>query len=264
MKNLYQLLGLTKNEQKVVETVAHEEKIVATIAREAKLPRTTVDDIAERLALRGLLQKTKKSKRFYYKKASATSLIQTLFPQNLPQGIHALPLLEGAGIILHSGTNELMQVYENLFTNSSTNRIYGIQPTASALAILEKIPHSKINYLNSLISKNKLVMESVLEADYFEKIKGVYEKKFAHWQKIFINRASITHIIEEKTISFQSELVLHGKVALLVDWQNSIAIEIFHPEITKTLLDLFHSFQKLGRRIELRTFSKSSKKRFQK
>lgn len=254
MNEISKLLGLNKLECRVFDAVTSEPKIVATIARDTKLPRTSVDAIVDRLTNRGLLQKKKRVKRFYYQKNSDRLIMQGLFPQKtLPEGEYVMPLLNNAGIIVHSGTNKLLKLYESLFTKYSDSRIYGIQPTASVLYILNKLSQKKINYINSLVTKNKVVNEVILEEDYFDEIKKMNPINFKSWLRVFIDRAAITHVVKKGTISFQSELILHNETAILVDWQNSIAIEIFHPEIVKMLGNLFENFQSLGTRVEYRT-----------
>lgn len=251
MNEISNLFGLSALESKVLEAVRLEAKIVAKIARDTKTPRTSIDAVVERLARRGLLQKNKREKRFYYRRTSNQDIIQQFFLcKNLPSGVYDVPLFENSKIIIHSGTEEILNIYELLFTKYSKSRIYGIQPTSSALRILDKIPQKKVDYINSLISKNKTVNEVIIEDDYFEKIKSSNPKNFKGWLKIFINRAAITHVVKKGAISFQSELILHDKTALLIEWQNSIAIEISHPEIVKMFFDLFRNFQLLGTRIE--------------
>jgi hypothetical protein len=90
----------------------------------------------------------------------------------------------------------------------------------------------------------------VIEENYFDEIKKRHPQNFNKWFKTFTNRASVTYMVKSGVISFQSELILFGKNALLVDWNNSVAIEIRHPEIFKMLFDLFRNFQLIGKKIE--------------
>jgi sugar-specific transcriptional regulator TrmB len=256
MNEIFVLLGLSDLERKVFESVTDDPKLVATIAHEAKVPRTSVDAVVERLLNRGLLERKKRAKRFYYHKTPDRILMRKLFPQQvLPEGKYVMPLLSNAGVIIHAGTDNLFKLYESLFTKHSKSRIYGIQPTASALHILKKLPAKKVQYINSLISKNRVVNEMVLEEDYFRRIKEYDPKNFRRWLEHFADRAAITHIVKKGSISFDCELIIYEQTAVLVEWQNSVAIEIFHPAIVKMLRDLFDNFQALGTKVEHRTLA---------
>lgn len=256
MKAYYKLFGLTKHEERVLDAT-FTPKLVATIAIDAKVPRTSVDSIVQRLTSRGLLRKIRRSKRCYYQKISREQIVKNFLPnQTTLMEEYTFPLFEGSKIVVHFGDENLLKIYENVYTTHAHRRVYGIQPTKSALNIFKKVSQEQIDQINSFISQNKVVQESIIEDDYFEEIKKLCKFNFRKWLSGLVDRVSITHMVDRNEISFDSELVLYGETVVILNWGKSIAIEIVHAEIVQMFNDLFHSFQKQGKRVELREITK--------
>lgn len=251
MNNLQNILGLNAREQRVCDALETNPKIVAEIAHDTGLPRTSVDAIVARLTARGILKKQKREKHIYYRRNLDRALLQMLFPQSpLPMGKYTIPLLEKAGILVHSGQDALVKLYESLYTHVTKKRVYGIQPTASALHILKKVPRDTVQHINKTISESNVVNEVILEENYFLEIRNQIPQQFDSWLNTFRSRATITYIVPTGSLSFHSELIICDKTAVLVDWQNCVAIEIVHSEMVSMLHDLYKSFQDNGTRVE--------------
>ncbi len=253
MKNLHKTLGLNNLEQKVVESVTGEFKMVADIARDINVPRTSVDAVVARLVDRKIIKKQKKAKRFLYKKISDIETIKNMFPEKaLPPGKYSLPLYEGFHLNLYSGTKDIMTMFENLCIKHSKERVYGIQSTSSVGELFKFATLDEINYINSLVTTNDVVQDSIIDDEYFIELEKIVGDRYGEWLKGLSDRLAVVHVLPKEDIGFNGLLILHGKVAILVDWKTQMGIEIINTEIMKMLLSMFRSFRRLGSRIELK------------
>jgi sugar-specific transcriptional regulator TrmB len=129
------ILGLTKYEIRILESIPNMGKQISTISRTTKIPRTSLLYILRKLEKRKLVKSNKNGKYTYWR-----SIIKYLFPKIFNQGVTIL-----------KGKEELFSVLEKIGELPNNTRISGIQPSKSIVEVVKKVPLDKINILNKKI-----------------------------------------------------------------------------------------------------------------
>ncbi len=248
------ILGLSKREQKIYSGINNAPLTVAEIAREVSLPRMTVHYALIRLLERGVIERIKREGYFLYRRVSQEKLFMETLPQReMPAGSVTIPITKETGTIIHRGLKNIYTFYEKICRENANKRVRCIQTLVSTKCMIKAYSQKELDCLNEIIGKNKIICDVILEEDFFDPIFEKYgAKNFLKSLQVFLGRISITYMLPKNFISFRNDMLLFKNIAVFIDWEKEIVIELHNKEIYNMCSDLFETFKTHARRVEYR------------
>ncbi len=255
------ILGLSEREQKIYNGIHTAPLTVAEIARGASLPRMTTHYALLRLLGRGVIERVKRDGYFLYHRVPKEKLFMEALPQSeMPGGFISIPITKDTGTVIYRGLKDIYKLHERICQENAGKRVYCIQTTNSTDRIVNGYSQKEVDHLNELISRNKIICDVIVEEDIFDpiftKFKKDGAKNFEKYLEVFLDRISVTYILPKHFISFKNDMVLFKDVAVFIDWEKQIAIELRNKEIVGMCLDLFETFKTHARRVEYKELVK--------
>src|SRR3989344_2576797 len=239
------LLGLTAKELKIHRFLVAGRFVVAESVGGSHMPRMTAHHVLKRLLARDIIRRTKRQGHFYYTCVSRETLLLSLFQNSaFPNGSTMLPVTRGVGFSVHRGTHSIYSLYEKISRESAKQRIYTIQTTKSTEYIFTHYSVNELNRIHEIMKANEVILEDIVEADFFKPIYREYGKNFPKAVRSFFNRLTVTYAIPANVLSFSCDMVICRDVVVFIDWWEETALEIRSPEMVAICRDLFESFKK--------------------
>ena len=205
-------LKLSKEELLVVETLFKKVNCtVADLCREMKIPRMSLYTPINSLLKRGLIVSDKKSK---FNILSLNIDIFNSFKQNDIK----------KDIYIHDGLDNIITTLVDLF-NKEENRIYWIQTKFALKLIVSKIGLQKVNEINRIILKSRVINENILEEGYFseyQKLVGLEE--FKGMSSSLKGRPYDGYFIKSEFIDTKTDIIVSKDKVLYIDWENEKVI----------------------------------------
>lgn len=227
------ILGLTKQENKIMWAISDMAKHVSDIARITKLPRTSLLYILRGLEKRNLVKSLKNRKYTYWKSNT----------------INAFRMLKNvtSNVVIHNGLESIMSIFEQLTNQSYNSRVKCIQPDSSIKYALRKIEASTWKTLNDVVKAKKFIIEGIVHEKSVATIlselgrndaKRIYES--------FIGRLEDYVKIPEDFADVESEIYIFGGKAFIVNWNKEVALEIGDENMVELLDAMFSCVKELG------------------
>ena len=249
------ILGLSRREQKIYNGIHATPRTVADIARGVSVPRMTAHYCLLRLLERGIIERIKRGGYFLYCRIPQEKLFMNALPQSeMPAGVLTIPMTKDLETVMYRGLEGIYKRYEKICHENAHQRVRCIQTTASTRHIVNDFSRKEVDYLNGLISKNKIICDVILEEDIFDPVFAKFQKdgkgNFEKYLEVFLDRISVTYILPKHFISFTNDMLLFKDVAMFIDWEKQVAVELRNKEIVRMCLDLFETFKTHARRVE--------------
>ncbi len=187
------ILGLTKNEVKIVNALDHVPKALHEIEMHTKISHTSVLDSLRRLTKRGIVDVVYGERRKTY--------ICTI-EDRLKNGdgdkkqIKEIEIYEGKENLLSLISNELIR-----HKNSRLLSFHGEQVAEGWLAILSP---KDIQKRNELIIEHNIIVERFVP---LSKYKNLFKKFPIDWQNTMVGRTHITYFLPDSYFDTKTELI---------------------------------------------------------
>lgn len=255
--SLENLLGFTSKEKRLYNFLDREPQNVADIARGASLPRMTTYYILQRFRERGLVKRVKRENQFrYFLIPPEEVFVDVLSANNVSLGNIVIPLEAEEGITIHRGMDGIYTLYERVCTEKAKERVYGIQTTISTEYIYNHYSLEELDRLHVLMTKNELIIEDIIEEDFFRPIYERYESGFESAVQTFLDRMLATYALPKGYLTFKSDMVIFNNVVIFIDWEKQVALEVRIQQVVNICLDLFRALKTQTRHIQFRELAK--------
>lgn len=227
------ILGLTKYEIKIIETISNIGKKVSTISRITKIPRTSLLYILKALEKRRLVAPVKIGKYTYWKSNT----------------INAFRILKNSksDVIIYDGLEEVLTIFDKLTEQPMHARVQGIQPDKSITSLLKKMPLERAVEINKKIKSKKIIMEGIVHEQTPSSILDEFGKKYAEAIfNSFIGRLEDYVKIPDDFADVESEMYIFGGSAFIINWNTETGIEIHNKDMVALLSAMFACTKELG------------------
>jgi hypothetical protein len=232
-KQLSQLLGLTANEAKILETMGHVPLSVAEIELKSKLAHASVVDTIERFIKRGLIQVVRSEKRKTYT-FDASALSNLGRP---PQ------LLRGQAVEIYEGKEDLLSLISKELLRHKHGRLLSFHGEAVAEGWLTILSPQEIKKRNDLMMEHDIIVERfVPERGY----KRLFKKFPSEWQKTMVGRTHITHFLPDEYFQTKTELMMFSDVVMVYETHQERITLFRDTETVKLFANMFEMMRTVG------------------
>ena len=263
-EQMIQLIGLSKNETKVLNILGKVENIsIAHLSQEAKIPRMTTYLTLNSLKGRGLANYNHLGKRKYWKAEDKQNISKLLWNnlQNFNNTKDTTTIeTNDSGFSIIQNMENLWHIWEQAIKTEKGSRIYGIQPTESLKEILTKINLEKnITPINKAISDKKLIIEGLLREDYIPSYLKYFENNKKKQRQILTdlqNRSSDMVYVNNQYLNSPVDFMMFKNKAFLINWKSEVALEIRNHDMLNFLKELFDLARGYGKKVDQSAYIK--------
>ncbi len=256
-KEFIEKLALTPKEIIILKTLEKSDTLlIADISKNSKIARMTLYPVLDDLKDRRLVNYRRAGKRKYWYMESEHHIAKEL--TNISSQISSEKVevrKEKTGFIIHRNTKSLYSIFEEVAALNKGERVKVIQPTASALSVMNNLKwQEEIKPINEAIVKKGIVVEGLLQDDYYSAIyKSIYPvdpvRAKAHIQS-FIGRATDMVFVPKEYLNVDSEFLMFRNKGFIINWNDEVAIEIQNKEMLNFLEQLFMLARGYGNKID--------------
>jgi len=263
---LGKIFKFSKSEEKILAVLNSTEGAnVSDISKKSKVPRMTTYLALDSLKQRGLVLYTKKGKRRLWKKeadkdiASKLLKVSRLVSDNFDkQHIHHN---KNTGFTIYRGLNSLFEIFERISNGNKNQRLLGIQPTKSMLNVVNKLSWKKLQPIQDAILKNKIIVEGLVREDYYPTLLSTAKNNKE--REVIINsligRLTDMMFVSNEYLNADTELMMFGDVAFLVNWKSEVGIEIKNEDMLDFMKECFYLARGYGKKIDQNSYLRKLK-----
>jgi sugar-specific transcriptional regulator TrmB len=242
------ILGIDTYEQIILNTLDEKNILLADISKLVKIPRTSLYYTLPRLLERGFIEKRKIGAKIYWRKKSNQEIrrqiqnsLDKIFDQNSENFTKIIS--KETSITFHYGAQNVATIFERLAKLPSRYRFSGIQPRASIIQAISKVPTSYIVNLNKKIKEKKLIVEGVVHEGDIEEIKKIMQSDDykALLESVGGRSADYAKLPPDYMKNICSEIYLFDDQIALINWKEEFAIIIHNKDVFNLLLEMFKS-----------------------
>ena len=255
------LLGLSPKEARLLNSLTSTPENPSTLARKSKLKRTSLYSLLEHLRRRGLVQKKKQGKRWYWQIIPQPQLQEQLFNLAEHHRVNRKTVEKEVGLIaseesqykIYRGKEKLNSLYAELGQLPKHTRLYGIQPNLSMATALKNTSPGLITQINESIKQKGVVVEAILAEDFLSYYLKALGQKPANAKKIlksFSDRLAVTTYVPKDILNFEAELLFYNQTLLILNWKELSAVVIKNKEIVGIMTALFNLAKLSGNRVD--------------
>lgn len=249
------ILGLNKTEVEILACLTSA-KSVQNISKATGLSRTGINYSLKVLISKGLISPIQNNKRILYLALTPQELIgkfqQTaddiaISMDETKKGVRIRTSKENE-FIIHIGSQEIIPAYERIASMHKNERIKAIQHHRSYNALLKRITHKQLVQFNTFIRDHNLIIEGVVNEGAYDSYKVEIREnpsKFKDTIESLTNRMADYSYFPDKFFNSETEIWLFKSTALLISWNEEVAIEITNQQMASFLKDMFE-FVKTG------------------
>lgn len=231
------MLGLTKNEQVLLQVLEEGPFRVSQLTHLSDLPRMTVYSVLSALMKRGFVIKERFGRFWRYKSAHIPS-------------IFTLPGNPNEQKTAHKGVLSIAQLYEKMFRLHAFQRIQVIQSVKSWKQALEKVPLKLLNTLNAGIKQNRIILEAIVSSSIAELSKS---QKIS-WKQNMEGRTTGVTLVPDEMLNFDAEVLIFSDTVLITNWKKETCHVLEGADMVRLFVTLFGSLQGLGKHFDSNAF----------
>ena len=254
-KEQIKLLGLSRNEIKVLNALREGKNTPVLIYNKTKVSRPAIYEILNRLYKRGLIKSNIVSRKKYWSQVGEKILEENLYKTkkelfNMEEGVEEIKGLSDSTVIVHRGGPAIRKLLFGIIKNkrNKEQRLQAIQGDAITIGWNKVFGIEGTNELNRLIKKNRIITEPILPFGWFERQSKIMGKK---WLKDFEGRMAVTHEIDEEYFQHAGQIWMFKNSLYLVAMNEEIVIEVRNSEIQKLVLSMFIFIQDNSRKFDV-------------
>ncbi len=247
------LLGLSCKEIQVLDALRAGHSTPLLVSEHTKVSRPAIYEILARLHKRGLIKSNIKDGRKYWSRAKDRDLERALYETkkalfDFEEGVEEVQGLSDSTVIVHRGGEAIRKIVMDIVKNHKEERLYAIQGDAPAISWSKIVGLERINEMNRLIKKNRIITELIFPTGWFERQVKLLGKK---WAEDFGERAAISHEIDEDYFKHAGQIWIFKNSVYLIAMNEEIIIEVRNSEIQKLLLSMFSFIQNNSRKFDV-------------
>jgi sugar-specific transcriptional regulator TrmB len=244
-KETQDLLQLTPQETRVLETLEHTELNITKLAKACKFPRTTLYTALSTLTSRKLIRIRTQGK---------ARLVSLLYPKTQ------------TNIFSNQKKQNIISTWKEIIKNKN-QRILAIQSSASLREAVENFHAKEFIPLNEDIKKNHIIIETITNRNALATYMDIYKHDSKLQKDIlqsFEGRMADHTFVDNQYLHMKTDLVITHNRAYLMQWKKDVCIEIEEREIVDFLKQLFELVQGYGTKNNFNEYIKESKLRLAK
>ncbi len=239
------LLGLSRKEILVLGALRAGHFTPLLISKHTKVSRPAIYEIITRMHKRGLIKSNIKDGKKYWAQAKDKDLEQALYETkkalfDFEEGVEEVQGLSDSMVVVHRGGEAIRKLLRGILKDNKDARMYGIQGDAVVIGWNKVFGIEGTNELNSLIKKNRIIVEGIMPFGWFERQTKLLGKK---WAEEFEGRMAINHEIDEEYFQHGGQVWMFKNSVYLIAMNEEIIIEVRNSEIQKLLLSMFSFIQ---------------------
>lgn len=255
VKEDIQILGLTKKEGRVIESLLKGTVSPTEIAKEANISRVGVYKIITSLKERGIVKQSKKNHRKHFEIVDKKNLLSSL--QKTEKFLSTRKGKEDPEQTVYGSTGDvsifvgkkgLEKVFESIFTEYNHQEFFTLQTKKGDMAWLTMFTAEEVKKYSELASKSKLIHRNILE-------KGIMKLSFEvyglDWAKSYVGRTASVNEIDPKYADFSSQIWISPSTCYLVSLEEKVAIVIKSKIIVKMMRSIFRLIHDTSHKIDM-------------
>jgi len=247
------LLGLSRNEIKVFDSIRRGKNTPVLVHEETKVSRPTIYEILDRLHKRGLIKTNIIDGKKYWSQAKEKDLEKEIYETKkalfeIEDGVEEVKGLSDSTVIVHRGGEAIRKLLIGIIKDNKDQRLRAIQGDAVVIGWNKVFGIEGTNELNRLIKKNRIITEPILPYGWFERQIKIMGKK---WAEDFEGRMAVNHEIDEEYFNHAGQIWMFKNSLYLVAMHEEVVIEVRNSEIQKLVLSMFRFIQDNSRKFDV-------------
>ena len=248
-------LDLDETEIKILDSLSSA-KNCSDVAKEIKIPRTTIAFVTKNLISKGFVLSVRHGKRSLYIALTEEELSKKL--ENVlgemrstareRKGVQ-IRISKESQFTIHVGYKEVVSAYSRIAAKNKDTRIKAIQSNKSWNTIVEKLPPAELIQFNQSVIDNDLIIDGILEDNYYEMYREYLKKNSADVAKAtaksLTGRMADYTLVPKEYFDVYSEIWIFNTTVIIINWNEEVAIEITNDQMMSFLRDMFE-FVKMG------------------
>lgn len=242
------ILDLSEFETKILQSL-HSMKSINETVGETEIIRTSISYNLKKLIRRGLVQKIRAGKRYRYIALSPTQLTYQLkncideiqFNNSSLKGVR-IKTNKKDEFVIHIGPQEIVPAFKRIAHENKNERIKAIQHHISFNDIVETATPEQIVDFNKAIIKNHIIIEGILNKSayksYIDEIISDAKKNKKVIESLS-GRMADYYVFPDKRFMSHAEIWIFNATTLIINWKESVAIEITNENMTSFLREMF-------------------------
>ncbi len=254
------ILGLGKTERAIFFALTHA-KSIQEIHADTKISRTGVKYSIQKLAERGLVEKTKgvgsRSRYVGITKERLASRFYTLADSLNASGRNKKTVRVRANLqsefSIQIGLEEVLDAHEQIVSENKNERLYGIQPNKSWQTLQTKIPKEAFIRFNELIRSNHLIIDAILADNVYSLYKPFVAQnpeRLAEMAESLGERMADYVLVNANFFDHGAELWIYKDTVFIINWQDEIGIRISNKDVRDLFKDMFDFIKAHGKKVD--------------
>lgn len=241
----WQLLGLSRKEEKVLQSLLNGPTTPLQLSRATHVSRTAVYAILVNLKKRGLAQSHIVQGKKYWSVRPEREIEETLYATKrallkIPVGREELHGLSDATVIVHRGQESIRKVLGELLLDHKNERFYGLVGDNAAAYWNNMFSLQETNRFNRALKANSIIAETIVQD-------GVLERQTRElgvsWAKEFEGRTTRVNVIDAEYFAHGGQIFIFKQSIYLMALGEELVIEIRNSEMQRMLLMFFKFIQ---------------------
>ncbi|MCB9814571.1 hypothetical protein H6784_04105 [Candidatus Nomurabacteria bacterium] len=252
-KTNIKLLGLSRSEIKVLDSLRNKYNTPLLITRHTKISRTTVYETLQRLHKRGLINTYIRSGKKYWTQTTDRNIEQELYLTKtellaIPEGTEEIKGVSDSTVLVHRGNIAVKTLLGNLTKEHKQERLFALQGDSAAEGWRNMFDNESFDRWNLSIKDNKIITEMIFPVGLFERM---YPSHGAEWAKNFEGRMAISNEIHEDYFKHGGQIFIFKSSLYLIAVNEEIVIEIRNSEMQKLILSMFKFIQDNSKKFDV-------------
>jgi len=257
-----EILGLSKAELSIIDSLELKDSkskdlSILNIGKATGIPRTSLYYMLPKLEKRGFIEMKRNNKKIFWRKSrnedfhkkylkTIENVIEKKPNTNSPvSGNDAVKILRGA--------TQLFTVFSDLENLSNKNRVFAIQPDASLVQVVKKVPTTDAIRFCDIIKDKGIIIEGIVHEKSVDSIKNTLtdRKTARELLKSFGGRSADTSKMPDNFLAdTKAEAYLYEDKVTLLNWDKEIAVIIKDKDIFHLVKEMFNSTKYLMERYD--------------
>lgn len=267
---LTDLLGFTKAEERIWQTIQKGLWNISEISTFTKFPRTTLYTALASLKKRGMITTRSKGKAVIVSPTPGHILSDLLAESATTfrddgniKVIKKHTTGSQSGFTFIHGKKAMLKVWERM-AQKGVGRFYAIQPTRSLLNTIKLFKPGEFVPINNAIKKNKIIVDAIAREDGFPEYMKAHKDKPSVQKDIinsFLGRMTDMTHVKNEYLNNNAELIITSRSAFLMNWEHEVGIEIENKDMVDFLRELFELAKGYGKKINFNEYMQDYLKR---
>lgn len=255
------LLLLSKWEQKILDSLSENGVRPQDLMREQKIPHASAYLAFSKLQQRGLAYPKKKDHKLLWCRTHVSEVRSNFGRSEVlitrEKGARITPH-DGSDIVVHVGREQIRRLIRRILDLPEGSKVTIFQGTYTDGGFPDSFSVKEIILINRALSEGKIVFESIIPDDYFEKIIPVLGEM---WARSYADRPNKVYSFPSRFYFSRAEFHIYKDLVFIIDMKDKIAIEIKNKEILALLQGVISFIKENSQIMDVREEIKKFKQR---